>query len=305
MKKVEPMPSSDDENNFHLTFVNMCFSGFAYACLQAFGKNLMFTLPVEEVVFLRSSIGFICLLLYLLANKEKISFKNSKPLIVRGIAGFLAFWCLYYAVHTLPLAVATTLAYTMPIFTVIFAHFFLKEKITYGISMWVFVSFIGIFFVTGADRFMGGSGLPIFSLFIAVMSGALFAVCCILARASSKKFAPTLVAFYYVGIATVAMLPLSFTKFTMPTFPQWGQLFVIAILALLQQVALVNAAKYSQAGIVGTLSLMGLGFSILSGWIFFDERLFASQWIGILILMLCIVMIAVNTSNRVGAKIKI
>ena len=101
-----------------------------FACSSLFVK-LLGELPPQEVVFFRSFVQLTFLLPSLIHHKEPFiadSKLNMFYLIIRGGAGSLALCCQFYAFEHLPLADATVIVFSSPIFTGIFAYCILGEK---------------------------------------------------------------------------------------------------------------------------------------------------------------------------------
>ena len=97
-----------------------------------------------EIVFFRSIISFsIC---YYIIKQKKIPFfgHNKKWLIIRGVFGATALTLFFYTIKHLPIAVATTVQYLSPIFTILFAIYLLNQRVKP--IQWVFflVSLIGV-----------------------------------------------------------------------------------------------------------------------------------------------------------------
>ena len=85
--------------------------------------------PAHELVLGRSVVSFVISLAIIKHRKLPVFGVNKKWLIIRGVAGTIALTIFFYTIQYLPLAIATTVQYLAPIFTVIFAIIIEKQPI--------------------------------------------------------------------------------------------------------------------------------------------------------------------------------
>lgn len=104
------------------------FSCIFFACSSLLVKLLQ-EIPPQEVVFFRSLVQVIFVLPSLIYSEVPVfgDAKHLPFLCVRGIAGTLALCCQFYAFQHMPLADATVIVFSSPIFTGVLAHFLLGE----------------------------------------------------------------------------------------------------------------------------------------------------------------------------------
>ena len=112
--------------------------GLRYMAAGAFWFSLMGLLvkaagqrvPVMEIVLARAIVSLA--LSYVMLRRARVAVWGNHPrlLLLRGGLGFVALACLYYAVVHLPLAEATMVQYTSPVFTALFAAWLLRERMT-------------------------------------------------------------------------------------------------------------------------------------------------------------------------------
>ena len=99
---------------------------FAFSSLLV---KLLQEIPPQEVVFFRSLVQVIFVLPPLIYSEVPVfgDTKHLPFLCVRGMAGTLALCCQFYAFQHMPLADATVIVFSSPIFTGVLAHFLLGE----------------------------------------------------------------------------------------------------------------------------------------------------------------------------------
>jgi len=123
-------------------------------------------LNVAELVFYRSLFSIPVVLVWTLKRESLAVLKPNKPLahVWRSGLGLLSMGLTFQALILLPLADATAINFTAPIFATVLSFVVLKEFV--GIHRWaaVLLGFMGVLVVSRP----GGSGLPLLGLGIAV-----------------------------------------------------------------------------------------------------------------------------------------
>ena len=106
----------------------MVLSALGFAFMSACVKYVStYGLPVFEIVAARALVSLI--ISYGDVKRKRISVwgNNKKLLFARGAVGTMALMCVYYSITTLPLAEATFLQYTHPVFTALLAFIFFER----------------------------------------------------------------------------------------------------------------------------------------------------------------------------------
>ena len=147
MREKQLLKNSNKENKFKgIKF--LIGSGLAFSlmsvCVKAVGERI----PISELVFERAIISLIITRL-LLYKKNINPWGNQKILLlIRGLLGTVALFCIFKALTILPIATATVIQYIYPTFTVICAYFILNEYIFKRIVYSIIIGWIGIFLVS-------------------------------------------------------------------------------------------------------------------------------------------------------------
>src|SRR6187401_2365983 len=127
-------------------------------------------LNAPELVFYRSLFSLPVVLLWTLKRESLASLKPNRPLahVWRSGLGLLSMGLTFQALILLPLADATAINFTAPIFATILSFLLLREFV--GVHRWaaVLVGFVGVLIVARPD----GSSLPLLGVGIALI-GAL------------------------------------------------------------------------------------------------------------------------------------
>ena len=146
-------------------------SGFSFATMGALLKLASEQgLNAPELVFYRSLFSLPVVLFWVLKRESLAALRPNRPLahVWRSGLGLLSMGLTFQALILLPLADATAINFTAPIFATILSFLILREFV--GVHRWaaVFVGFIGVLIVARP----GGSSLPLLGVGIA-LAGAL------------------------------------------------------------------------------------------------------------------------------------
>jgi drug/metabolite transporter (DMT)-like permease len=144
-------------------------SGLSFSTMGALLKLAsMHGLNAPELVFYRSVFSLPVVLLFVLKRESLAALRPNNPLahLWRSGLGLLSMGLTFQALILLPLADATAINFTAPIFATVLSLFVLKEDV--GRHRWaaVFVGFIGVLIIARP----GGSGLPALGLTIALLA---------------------------------------------------------------------------------------------------------------------------------------
>ena len=120
-------------------------SALFFGSMGLFARMVQGTYPASLFNMIRGILGILVLLGLSRFNLFPLKGKHFKLLAARGILGGFASICFFKAIIAgVPLATATVLLYTFPIFGAIFSWILLKEKLNAGEVVTIFVAFIGV-----------------------------------------------------------------------------------------------------------------------------------------------------------------
>ena len=279
----------------------MLIASFTFAIMGAFAKLASESLSSLEVVFFRNIAGVIIIGLAIL--KKPIIQKGGKPwlLFFRGFIGFVALLAFFYNIAHIPLGDAMTYSKTSPIFTAIFAFFFLKEELSLKGWIAIFIGFVGIIFITEPSS-LGFTKYDLLGVFSGV--GAALAYTSVRELKSYYDTRSIVLSFMLTGtLGPLALFFISpyveiqeldfiFSKFIMPEGIVWVYVILMGVFATLSQLLMTKAYGETKAGIVGAVSYSNILFSIMVGVMLGDSLPSLSMTFGILLIVLAGVMVA-------------
>lgn len=159
--------------------------------LLLFGSNGIVAsnihLPSVEIVFWRTLIGSLLLVVIFLATRQKITFIKEKRdtlfIVLSGIAMGTSWMFLYEAYSQIGVSLASLSYYCGPVIVMALSPILFKEKLTKNKFMGFFSVLIGIFLVNGT---VSGKELNIFGIFCGLMSAVMYSFMVILNKKATK-----------------------------------------------------------------------------------------------------------------------
>lgn len=251
----------------------MLLSALSFAVMTALVKLVSaHNIPVLEIVAARGLVSLV--ISYVDIKRKKISAwgNNKKLLIARGTVGTLALICVYYAVTTLPLAEATLLQYTYPVFTAMLAFIFLKEKIQRSTLICILLCILGLLAMVKPNlSFDGEVVLPWFSVFVALAGALGSAIAYVIVKRLSKVEDSSVIIFYFPLISLPLSLMLLGNDFVIPNMEALILLLFVGIFTQIGQVGLTKAMQTEVVAKVSAFSYVQVVFSAIFGLVLFNE----------------------------------
>lgn len=272
-----------DANRSGLIYV---LAGFCTLSIgDALVKGMAGEWPATAMVATRYLVGTIGLaaLLWWKEGRGAFDMPKAKLQWVRGIAISFSAIGMFMAVWIMPLAEATTIAFTQPMITAILAMLFLKERA--GRAAWIatFIAFIGVIIVLRPSFEAVGWGalLPLL--------GATGMAVTIIANRSVAGSATALAMQYYMAVTALIFL----TVFTIVghysgveafemNWPHWSvvaRCAFIGVSASFAQWFIYMGTVKAGAGSVAPMTYGQLLMAVSLGWIFFGE---VPDWVALI-----------------------
>jgi len=225
---------------------------------------------VGQTMFFRAFFGLIPI--YFLIPKEKIKdfykTKNFKLHFYRSFFGAIAMAAIFIGLRNLQLAEVTALAFSAPLWVVIFSMFFLSETIR--LKRWIAVGlgFVGTIIISKP----GFDNLNFYYIYPIIFCIG-FAGVSILIRKLTLAGEPVwLIAFYFSlfsGLGGLITLPLG--RWIMPNTYDFILLILIGLLGSVANLLLTQSYKLAEVTLTTPLKYLSLVFAIIFGFYFFKE----------------------------------
>jgi drug/metabolite transporter (DMT)-like permease len=186
--------------------------------------------------------------------------------LLRATMGTACWYALFFAITQIPLANATLLTYSAPLWMPLIAWVVTRQKAARATWLGAAIGFTGVLLVLQpqARSFHVGE--------VSALAGALFlAVAMMSVRWLGATEPITRVLFYYFLISTVLAVPIA--AFDWRPFPAvaWAWLIGLGIAQLLSQILIVLAYRYASAEKVGPFIYTVIVFTALIDWLIWDH----------------------------------
>lgn len=254
----------------------MTVTALAFGTLMGLVRHTGEELNVFVISFWRFVFGLLILLPWIIkVGVEGIKTSRAGLHVIR--AGFLivSSVCLMSAIMLMPLDEATALSFTTPLFTVIGAILFLKEKA--GFQRWIalIIGFVGMLVILRP-----GAEMVSWPALLVLISALTFAGVVLCGKVLTRTDSPELL------VASLALIsvPLSFIPALLywqwPTAEQFFFLVLIAITSNLNMYGIVKALQAGDATATQPYDFLRLPTTAGVGWLIFGQTSDALTWIG-------------------------
>lgn len=260
--------------------------------------------PVQ-LVFFRSIISLSICATVIKIKGIPFFGNNKKWLIIRGAFGATALTMFFFTIKNLPLAIATTVQYLSPIFTIIFAIFLIKEKVRPIQWLYFAISFSGVVLIGFGNNDVNLAAIDPFWILIGLISGVFSGIAYNGIMKCRNTDAPITIVMYFPLIATPITLVYSlFNGFVIPIGIEWLLVLIIGVFTQFAQVTMTRAFHAETAAIVTPFKYFGAIYAILIGNFIFFEDLSPVLYIGILLVVSGVILNSIKKIYQVLRKKK-
>ncbi len=241
---------------------------FSLSLMDALVKYIGAAIPVPQIVFLRTWVVMVCVLIASACTGRRVTLVTTRPgaHLFRGLMGLLAFLCFFTAVTQIPLAQAVAILFAAPLFIATLSALWLKERV--GPRRWfgVLLGFAGVLIIV---RPLGQD----------FTSGSLLALCAALAYAlmmvQTRRMADTESAGSMVlWQALVACLGSGLLMPFLWQLPSAAELLLVAAVGVLSAVGhygLSAAYSRAEASLLAPLDYTAMIWAVSFGYLFWGE----------------------------------
>ncbi len=275
-------------------------SALAFSLMTVCVKHISGRIPVSEIVFTRSLISLLITRLML----QRIGISpwgyHKRLLLIRGLLGTGALFCIFEAINNLPLASATIIQYTYPTFTAFAAWILIKEKVQSQIWLAVILGWAGVNLsvqsdLQGVERLHLGS----YPVLIAFSGAFLTALAYICVRKLSQSEHQLVIVHYFPLISIPITIPFMVLDFVIPQGLDWLWLVGVGILTQIGQILITKGLSQLPAARASAINYVQVIFAMAWGIIIFSEPIDTRIIIGAL-LVLVSTIISVGVGNEIN-----
>ncbi|MBI3452343.1 MAG: DMT family transporter [Rhodospirillales bacterium] len=245
----------------------MVLGSLLFSQQGAIVKTLGAELDVFQIAFFRCAVGFLAVVPFVIGHRAAPVLTGRLWLhLARAVVGVAGMFCGFYSVTHLPLAEATAISFTKPLFLILLAVFFLGEPVRWRRWLATVVGFIGILIVVrpGGDAF----GL---AALVGLLGSFLIADVAVLAKKLSATERTATILFYFGAVTTlVSLVPAAFVWRT-PTAGALVLLVLVGLLAVAGQACTLRAYRAGETTAVAPFDSARLLFAIGYGYFLFAD----------------------------------
>ena len=238
-------------------------------CLMAIGgRELAGGINTFQILLSRSMIGLlvVSVLIWRTGKPELFRTQRQKLQVGRNLFHFVGQYGWFLGIGLLPLAQVFALEFTTPLWTLLIAALFLKEKLTARKVVAIALGSIGVVLILNP----GGDIVNPAALYV-LGAAVCYALSYVATKALSTTEAPLTILFYMCLVQLPLGLLLSASHFVAPTPLQWVWLTLIGLSALSAHFCLTHAMKTAEVSVVVTLDFLRLPLIGVVGMLLYGE----------------------------------
>ena len=260
--------------------------------------------PAHELVLARSIVSFTISYYIIKRRGLPVLGFNRKWLVIRGVSGMIALTIFFYSIHYLPLAIASTIQYLAPIFTVVFAMFLLGERVKKLQWFFILLAFVGVGLIGFNNLLAADQHENINYLWfgLGILSAAFSGIAYTAIIKLKETDTPINIVIYFPMLSLPIMTAWCLFEFTMPVGIEWLILLIIGIFTQIAQVLMTKALHEGSAGLITPFQYLGAIYAAVVGFFIFDERLSWIVYVGIVLILIGVVVNAVLRSYKNGKQ---
>lgn len=265
---IPPPPQKPDDH--HLMGITYALGTACFlATMNLFAKLLGPEHGPIDITVWRNLIALVMLAGFLILVKRRFDFYKTgrlKAHIIRATIGTVGMVFSIWTYLLLPLAEATALIFTAPLFVVLLSWPLLREKVGIWRIIAVLIGFSGVFVMAGPSGDISTKGL-IVGLIAGLGNGAV-AIC--LRWLGQTENTETTV-FYFLFIGLIVTVPFMPWVGAMPAFDSSALLFGLGFFGLLSLLTKTYSFRLGAAALISMISFTQIVWAVLFDYLFWDK----------------------------------
>lgn len=274
----------------------MLVSSIGFAAILVIVRELSETMPVIVLNFWRNIFAVLLFIPWILRTGTAGLKTQRLPLFtLRALFMVTSSIMLFYAAILIPIAEATAISFTSPLFATLLAALLLKEKVGWRRAMALAVGFAGVLVIMrpGVEAISPGA-------LIAIASSLLFAFVVIMGKRLAATESPELV----ILLLSLLSLPISFVPalyvWDVPEGREWFWVIGLGVAANVNMYGIQRALGAGDTSLTQVFDFIRLPAAALAAWIAFREIPDPWMWAGAAIIFIA----AVYTTRRESLQAK-
>ena len=257
------------KNQNHLGGICMILSVLFFSLMDVLIK-ITNEYDVGQVMFSRALFGLIPIF-FLIPKKRLKNFyktKHTRLHFYRSFIGAIAMYAIFVGLRNLELAEVTSMAFSGPIWVVIFSILFLGEKIKAKRWIAVGLGFIGVLVISKP----GFDDLNFYYIYPVIFTLGFAGVSIFIRKLTLGGEPVYLIAFYFsICSAIFGLFTLPFGGWVIPSSYDLVLLILIGLLGGIANLLLTKSYQLAEVSLITPLKYLSLVFAIIFGFYLFDE----------------------------------
>ena len=258
----------------------------------------IYTYPVFELLFVIHFAGVFVGLFHSIRNKNKrkelLKIKKTTFFIAITLISDIFFLILAY--RSMNMATAITLHYLAPLLVPIFAILFLKEKI--NLKQYIPIALLGL----AGTILISINTITVnpLGLFYGIMSGITLGLIIVLQKKNASSTYISVLVFQYSLIQSLIdlILGLIFNQIHLALTFGFISLFLFGLVIRHGTLLYNYALKHLDISTASILAYTEVGLSVLYGFVLFHQKIFLSEIIGIILIILAGILIVIRKIDK-------
>lgn len=270
-----------------------------------------FNLDPFSISFFRTAIAFVFYLVFFGRKDRSVLKIDGKGLIFCAVYGILSFGMAFVAyniaVSRIPIAVATVLMFTSPVWVIIFSRIFFGERLTVRKGTAIALSLAGCFLISKGYK-LDNLDMDLLGVAFAVVAGITFALQVVMPRFVEERYSKDTLLIYGFFFASVFLL--FFMDFTNTSQVLQGEnlhgmginLFILGVFnTVIPNAAYVKSTEYVEASTGSIIISMEPLVAAVLAYLTFGEILEGMQVAGMGIILISMGVLNINFRRKKAA----
>lgn len=254
----------------------MLLSVLLFSAMHTMIKDVAKDIHPFEIAFFRNLFGFVVLApIFMKQGLAPLRTKRLGLLTWRAIFNSAAMAMYFLSISLIPLADATALSFTAPIFVTLLAIPILGERIGLNRGLAIVCAFGGAMVILrpGFQEIEIGTVLVLVS---ALFWASAILVIKVLSRTESSV---TVTAYMGLLMTPISLIPALFV-WSWPSWDILGMLAIMGLLGTIAQYAMTEALRFGETHVIMPMDYTRLLWMAIAGWLVFQEVPTIYTWIG-------------------------
>ncbi len=274
----------------------MILASFIFSFMGLSMKYALVRIPTPQAVFFRSSVALVLLVLWRLVRGKgmrNLLGERRRLLFLRGLFGSIGLLLFVTTIKYLQLGESIVLIQLSPVFVLVFAWVFLKERMAPSQIGLVLLALGGVVMVV-QPGFRGFSPASLIGVVAAAFAGGAYT----LVRGLTVTEDNETILLYLLLVSVAITAPYLLYDFVLPTPLELLSLVGAGASAFAAQLVMNQAYRVEKAGAVAAAGSSGVFFSALWGYLFWGEVPCVGKAVGASVILAAVVGLALTRSHR-------